>query len=105
MKLYSPGGRIFTFMDELERRLHRIYSALEAVEETDLTRFEVTSSEWRGHNTLGVDYRGGLSDEQLSNLAHSGIHNVAHLEDHLIRWAKTKGLDSRRVSATVARSM
>ena len=91
-------------MSDLEQRLDRIYSALEAVRETDLTRFEVTQGEWDGQATLRLDFRGGLSDEQLSNLAHSAIHIVAHLEGHLIRWARSKGLDSKLVSTTVSKS-
>lgn len=91
-------------MDQLERRLDRIYSALAAVRETDLTNFEVTPGEWNGQNTIGVDFRAGLTDDQLSNLAHSAIHNVAHLEGHLIRWAKSKNLNSDLVTGGIARS-
>lgn len=90
-------------MDQLAQRLDRIYSALDEVRETDLTTFEVAPLEWKGQNTLGVDFRGGLSDQQLSNLAYSAIHNVAHLEGHLIRWARSRGVTSDLVPSGIAK--
>lgn len=88
-------------MDDIDQRIKRIYAALDAAVETDLSAFAVTTTTNDGQSTVGVDFRGGLSDEQLTNVAHTVIHNVAHLKDHLHRWAKQKGLKVDAIEAAV----
>lgn len=46
------------------------------------------------------DFSGGLTDEDFSNLAHSLIHNIANLEDHLRKWASHNGKDKSLVDKT-----
>ena len=53
---------------------------------------------------LCQDFRGDLNDEELSNLAHSMIHNIANLCDHLRRWAAHNGQDKNKVDETVNQS-
>lgn len=91
-------------MDSIEDRLKRIYAALDATLETDLGGFAVTRHAADGSTGVGVDFRGGLSDEELANLAHTAIYNVAHLHDHLRRWIKTRGRSPELVPKAVAGS-
>ncbi|GAF75547.1 unnamed protein product, partial [marine sediment metagenome] len=43
----------------------------------------------------------GFSDDELSNQAHSLIHNIANLRDHLRRWASDHGQDKDKVDQVV----
>lgn len=87
--------------DALISRVQRIYSAVGAVEETDISKFvpQVIND---GHQ-IGFyqDWSGGLSDAELTNIAHSLIHNIANLEAHLRRWAADNGQDKTKVDAAL----
>jgi hypothetical protein len=86
--------------DEVLERLHRIYAALDGFVEGDLSKFppKVLADE-RGF-AMYQDFLGGLSPAQLSNLAHSVIHNVANLQNHVRRWAAKNGKDPNRIDQT-----
>lgn len=47
------------------------------------------------------DFSGGLSAADLSNLAHTVIHNIANLHDHLRRWAVRNGHDKTTVDSVL----
>lgn len=51
------------------------------------------------------DFRGGFSDDDLSNFAHMLIHNIANLSDHLRKWAAHNGHDKSKVDQTVDQSL
>jgi hypothetical protein len=51
------------------------------------------------------DFRGGMSEEEIANSAHSLIHNIANLRDHLRRWAAKNGKDKGKVDSTGAVSL
>ncbi len=76
-------------MDELQlvNRLRRIHAALDATVEVDLGKLEAKLIETEHGNSVYQDFSGGLSPEELENLAFSLIHNIANLHDHLRRWA------------------
>ena len=74
--------------DELGGRISRIYGAIDAVEEEDLGKLKGQVIETTTFFGVSNDFRGGLSDEEISNRAHSLIHNIANLQDHLKRWAR-----------------
>jgi len=90
---------------ELSQRIHRIYSSIKAVEETDPNKLKATVI--TTGKCIGVfqDFRGGLNDADLSNLAHTLIYNIAHLKNYLIQWAKDNGHDETKVDQTVANSL
>ncbi|MEK6806669.1 MAG: hypothetical protein AABY95_08470 [Pseudomonadota bacterium] len=79
-------------MDNLDERLGRIYSALDATVQHDLSQYRAEAHR-PSPNVLiiGVDFRKGMSPEQLSNAAHSVIHNIAHLVDHLKKHLRSRG--------------
>lgn len=79
--------------DELIHRLRRIYAALDATEETDMSRFglkTVVGTQWLCHYQ---DFTSGLSEEELENAVHSLIHNIANLHGHLRRRAGNRSRD------------
>jgi hypothetical protein len=89
--------------DDVLNRLHRIYAALDTAVEGDLNKFPPTVvSNERGF-AMYQDFLGGLGPAQLSNLAHSVIHNIANLYDHLRRWMAKNGQDQKSVDQIVAR--
>ncbi len=90
--------------DELTHRMGRIYAAISAVEEPALESLKARVIKTQRFAGVCQDFRNGLSDEQLSNLAHSLIHNIAYLRDHLRKWAAQNGQDKNRVNEQVDRS-
>jgi hypothetical protein len=89
---------------EVLDRLQRIYAAVGATVEGDLSKFppKIVSDE-RGFS-LYQDFLGGLNPAQLSNLAHDVIHNIANLQDHFRRWAPNNGHDPKLVDQAVSNS-
>ena len=71
-------------MDEiLKARVRRIYAAIGEDITDDLSKFTPALWRTRSHALHEPRLGGGLSDEQLSNLAHIAINNVANLRNHL----------------------
>ena len=90
--------------DELRFRISRIYAAIDAVEESDLSTLTGTVIETDTWVSVSNDFRGGLSDEQIANLANSVIHNIANLQDHLRRWASQNSKDKNKVDKAFEQS-
>jgi hypothetical protein len=83
-------------VDDLVSRLRRIYAAIGEAGETDISKFSPTIFQNDRMLFLWQDFRGGLSHEQLLNLAFSLAYNVFNLRDHLKKWAKAHcGSDHR----------
>lgn len=72
--------------DELIMRTSRIYAAIHAVEEMDLSKLKGQVVETDKFAGAWNDFSGGLSEAEMSNLAHSLIHNIANLPNHLRKW-------------------
>ena len=103
-RLVSPdasGGKRHRPMEsnDLESRLKRIYASLEMAEETDMAKLKAEIFHDGKRVALHQDFTGGLSNEELENHAHSLIHNIANLRDHLKCWAKKNGKDKSEVDA------
>lgn len=90
---------------ELLTRIRRIYAAIEASHESDMSK--LPSQVVRSDRFVGVhqDFSGGMSEEDMSNAAHTVIHNIANLRDHLRRWAARNGKDKAKVDAAFAASV
>ena len=91
--------------DELIHRIRRVYAAVGAVEEADLDKLKATVIRAKNVTAVFQDFRGGLGDEELSNFAHSLIHNIANLYSHLRKWAVHNGQDKNKVDKAVDRSL
>ena len=86
-----------TNQDNLIFRLERIYAAVGASKEVDLSKVPpqvVVSS--KGF-AIFQDFRGGLSDADLANIVHSMIQNIAGLKDHVKEWLEKKGIDPQKM--------
>lgn len=90
--------------DEILYRLDRIYTSIDAVFEGDLAQFRPSMREDENHFVMYQDFIGGLTPAELSNLAHSVIHNIANLQDHLRHWARQNGEDLTKVDVVVSDS-
>lgn len=83
--------------DDLIFRVQRLYAAIGAVEEADISKFmpKVIND---GHRIgFNQDWSGGFSEAELANFAHSLIHNIASLEGHIKKWATQNGQDKAKV--------
>jgi len=83
--------------DNLILRVKRLYAAIKATEETDFSKLlpKVIND---GHRKgFSQDWSGGLSEEEITNIAHSLIGNIAHFDAHLKKWADQNGQDKTKV--------
>jgi len=87
--------------DAILQRISRIYAAIGAIEEDDPNKLKATVIQTDKIKAVLQDFRGGFSDDELSNQAHSVIHNIANLGDHMRRWASHHGQDKNKVDQTV----
>ncbi len=85
--------------DDLIFRVQRIFAAVEAVVENDISK--CMPKVIKDGNRIGLyqDWSHGLSDAEISNIAHMLIYNVANLKDHLKNWAVRNGRDKNKVYA------
>ena len=83
--------------DELTLRIQRIYEAVNAVVETDISKF--MPKVIKDGNRIGFyqDWSGGRSDAELENIAQMLNYTIANLKDHLKKWAVRKGKDKTKV--------
>lgn len=86
---------------DISQRIRRIYAAIGAIEESDPRKLKATVIQTETAIAVLQDFRSGYSDDELLNQAHSVIHNIANLRDHLRRWAADNGHDKNRVDTTV----
>ena len=78
-----PEETAMSTLDQLAFRLRRIHAAIGEAVETEISKFPATVAQNERMIFMFQDFRGGLSEEQLVNLAVSLIHNVFNLRDHL----------------------
>lgn len=90
--------------EELSCKLHRIYAAINANEEKDLNKIKPAIVQNQSFILFHQDFRGGLKDPDLSNLAYSLIHNIANLKDILKKWAIANNRDKAKIEQAVNRS-
>ncbi len=83
------------------QRISRIYAAIGVIEESDPNKLKATVIQTDKITYVFQDFRGGFSDDDLSNQAHTVIHNIANLRDHLRKWAKRNSKDKTKVDQTV----
>jgi hypothetical protein len=79
-------------------RLQAAISANERAREDDLVLPMEVRGDWV---VMYKDWRGGLTSEEIENLAQSAIHNVAHLHDHLKKWARQNRATESIIDAAV----
>lgn len=87
--------------DAILQRISRIHAAIGAIEEDDPNKLKATVIQTDKIKAVFQDFRCGFSDDELSNQAHSVIHNIANLHDALRRWASHHGRDKNKVDQAV----
>jgi len=83
--------------DDLILRVKRLYAAIKETEETDISKFlpKVIND---GHRKgFYQDWSGGLSEAELTNIAHSLIYNIAHFDAPLKKWADRNSQDKTKL--------
>jgi hypothetical protein len=87
----------------IRERLDRIYAALGETFTQDHSKFGalVTPQPWG----VRVTFDGGLSQAQLVNAAMQAVFHVAHLRDHLKRWACEHGCSPDDLETAMASSL
>lgn len=80
----------------LEDRVNRIYAAVSGIREEDLTKFPPKITDQGGLVHMWQDFRGGMTDADIHNVVYTLVHNIAHTEDHLRKWAEKD--DAKRVT-------
>jgi len=86
--------------DELTLRIQRIYEAVGAVVETDISKFMPKTIKDGKRIGFYQDWSGGRSDAEIENIAHILMYNVANLKEHLRKWADNNGKDKAKVNAS-----
>jgi len=85
-------------------RIRRLYAAIGIIEENDPNKLKATVVQTDKVKAVFQDFRGGLSDDDLSIYAHMLIYDIAHLKNYLTQWAKDNGHDENKVYQTVGNS-
>ena len=83
--------------DDIHLRIKRIYASIDDAEETNFDIFEPLIIEKGDTLTIEQDFQGNLSEEELSNSAHSIIHNIANLYGHLKKWASKNDVNASKI--------
>lgn len=91
--------------DELQARLQRIYAALDAILENDIGKAQPIVRSDERIIVFSQDFRGGLSDAEMENIAHSFIHNLANLRDHIWRWMIKNGRDPKQINTFISANL
>lgn len=75
-------------MDDIRDHLRRLYAAVDATLEEEVENLRVRH--WATEKEMGLllNFGGELSQPQIENIALQAVSVVAHLPDHLRRWAK-----------------
>ena len=69
--------------DELTLRIKRIYEAVSAIVEADMSKLKPKVTRDGERIAIYQNFSGGRSNTEIENNAHILIHNVANLKDHL----------------------
>ena len=85
--------------DALISRVQRLYVAIGATEETDISKFMPKVINDGSRVGFYQDWSGGRSDAELANTAHMLIYNIANLKDLLKKWGVRNGKDKTKVDS------
>lgn len=88
-------------LDPIYTRLRRVYAAIDAVAESDLSKFPPIPLP---HGVF-QDFNGGLTQAELDNRAYSVIHNIADFPETMHRWAQENGHERETVEQGLNASM
>jgi hypothetical protein len=90
---------------ELLHRIRRIYSSIGAAEETDMNNLKPIVITMDEIKAVFQNFRGNLTNAELSNRVHMLIHNIANLHNHLRKWAVQNGMSKEKIDEVFAKSL
>ena len=91
--------------DDLSSRVHCLYAAIEATENTDISKcMPIVTSDGKRVCSY-YDWRSGRSDEELDNAIRILIYDIANLRDPLRKWAKQSGKAKTKVDDALKDSL
>jgi len=91
--------------DDLISRVQRLYTAIGATEETDISKFMPTVTSDGKRICTHQDWRGGRSRAELANTIHILIYNIANLKDLLKKWAVQNDKPTTKVNGAFKNSL
>ena len=83
--------------DDLFLRVKRLYAAIKASEETEISKFLPKVINDGRRKGFFQDWSGGLTDAEVTNIAQSLIYIIAHFNAPLKKWADQNGKDKTKV--------
>jgi hypothetical protein len=91
---------------ELERRIQRIYSSVDASIDVDIAKLTPasvvdTANSYSAH----YDFSGNLTDSDLLNIVYGIIHNIANFRAHAKKWLKDNGKNENSIEQVVDKSL
>ncbi len=89
-------------MDDLQRRLDRVYAAIGETATREPAKLKPTVKQQAG--TIAISFDGGLSEAQIENAAMHAVFAVGHLPDHMRKWARKNGKDPKSMNRAIGRS-
>ncbi len=89
---------------DLPTRLRRICASIGQAREEDPSKLRAKVISTPTLVGIEQDFRGGLSQDDLENLVHNLIHNIANLGNHLRKWAKQNNHDRGLVDEAIRTS-
>jgi len=85
--------------DNLLNQIKRMYTSIDAGIESDVQKLSATVIQSEKASLVYQDFSGGLSQSEIENAAYTVIHNLAHLPNHIKKWAKNNGQDKEKIVA------
>ncbi len=91
-------------MNDIQARIRLLYAAIGATEETDPEKLRATVVATDSQIHFRQDFRGGLTDDDLTNQVLMVIHHIANLRDNLNNWARDNGHDRKAATEALRNS-
>jgi hypothetical protein len=76
---------------QLMEKVERLRAAIHVAEERDVASVRVKITQTQDRIEMRHDFRGGMADPEIQNLAWQIIRSIADLKDHLRAWAAANG--------------
>jgi len=83
--------------DDLILRVERLYAAIEASEETEISKFLPKMINDVHSKGFSQDWSGGLTEAEITNIAQSLIYSIAHFDAALKKWAEQNSQDKAQI--------
>ena len=90
---------------EILQRIDRIYNAIDVSTEADLDKLKPAVTQADKFLSIFIDFRRECNDADFSNRTHTIVHNIAHLKDHLKKWAAHNGQEKLKVQQAIEQSL